>query len=197
VFTIAIDNASANNNAINYMRRVLNKSKGTFVEGEYLHMRCVAHVINLIVNEGLKEIDTSISRVRAAVKYIKSGTSRLVNFKKCAELAKVQSKAFLILDVCTRWNSTYLMLSAAEKYEKAFQRYYNEDPYYKLELEKDGVGVPKKSDWERVSKMAEFLERQSTQHLTTSSMRLQMFWSCCKTGAIVKIDCVKKWVRGC
>jgi tRNA 2-selenouridine synthase SelU len=89
------------------------------------------------------------------------------------------------------------MLSAAEKYEKAFQRYYNEDPYYKLELEKDGVGVPKKSDWERVSKMAEFLERQSTQHLTTSSMRLQMFWSCCKTGAIVKIDCVKKWVRGC
>jgi hypothetical protein len=57
VFTIAVDNANANNNAINYMRRVLNESKGTFAEGEYLHMRCVAHIINLIVNEGLKEID--------------------------------------------------------------------------------------------------------------------------------------------
>jgi hypothetical protein len=158
VFTIVVDNASANNNAINYMRRVLNESKGTFAEGDYLHMRCVAHIINLIVTEGLKEIDTSVSRVRAAVKYIKSGTSRLVNFKKCAELAKVQSKAFLNLDVCTRWNSTYLMLSAAEKYEKAFQRYYDEDPYYKLELENEGPGVPVKSDWEKFRKMADFLE---------------------------------------
>jgi SLT domain-containing protein len=72
VFTIAVDNAGANNNAINYMRRVLNESKGTFVEGD-LHMRCVAHIINLIVNEGLKEIDRSVSHVCAAVKYIKSG----------------------------------------------------------------------------------------------------------------------------
>jgi hypothetical protein len=132
------------------MRRVLNESKGTFAKGEYLHMRCVAHIINLTVTEGLKEIGTSISCVSSAVKYIKSGTSRLVNFKKCAESAKVQSKAFLNLDVCTRWNSTYLMLSVAEKYEKAFQWYCDEDPYYKLELEKDGVGVPEKSDRESV-----------------------------------------------
>lgn len=158
VFTITVDNASANNNAINYMRRVLNESKGTFAEGDYLHMRCVAHIINLIVTEGLKEIDTSVARVRAAVKYIKGGTSRLVNFKKCAELAKVQTKAFLNLDVCTRWNSTYLMLNAAQKYEKAFQRYSDEDPYYRLELENDGPGVPVKSDWEKVRKMSEFLE---------------------------------------
>ena len=71
-------------------------------------MRCAAHIINLIVGDGLKEIDISIQRVRAAVKFIRCGTSRLVKFKKCAELAKVQSKAFLNLDICTRWNSTTL-----------------------------------------------------------------------------------------
>jgi hypothetical protein len=159
VFTITVDNASANNNAINYMRRVLNESKGSIAEGEYLHMRCVAHIINLIVTEGLKEIDVSVSRVRAAVKFIKTGTSRLVNFKKCAELAKVQTKAFLNLDVCTRWYSTYLMLNAAQKYEKAFQRYNDEDPYYVLELEGEGgPGVPVKSDWDKVRKMSDFLE---------------------------------------
>ncbi|BAF04054.2 Os01g0170400 [Oryza sativa Japonica Group] len=176
VFTITVDNASANNNAIKYMRRVLNESKGCVAEGEYIHMRCAAHIINLIVGDGLKEIGTSIQRVRAAVKFIRCGTSRLVKFKKCAELAKVQSKAFLNLDICTRWNSTYLMLNAAEKYQKAFERYSDEDPYYKLELEgENGPGVPTRADWEKARKMADFLEhfydltlRVSVQSRTTS-----------------------------
>lgn len=159
VLTITVDNASANNNAIKYMKRVLNESKGCIARGEYLHMRCVAHIINLIVTDGLKEIDKSISRVRAAVKFVKAGPSRLVKFKKCAELAKVQTKAFLTLDVCTRWNSTYLMLNIAQQYEKAFERYSDEDPYYRLDLEgENGLGVPEKSDWEKARKMAEFLE---------------------------------------
>ncbi|CAN6253526.1 unnamed protein product [Urochloa humidicola] len=173
VFTIAVDNASANNTAINYMRRVLNESKGIFAEGDYLHMRCTAHIINLIVTEGLKEIDTSVARVRAAVKYIKVGTSRLVNFKKCAELAKIESKAFLNLDVCTH---------AAQKYEKAFQRYSDEDPYYKLELKSEGPGVPEKSDWKKVRKMYDFLEHfyfltlrvSATKHPTSHTFFLEI-----------------------
>ena len=72
VFTITLDNASANNNAVKYMRRILNESKGCFAEGEYVHMRCAAHIVNLIVGDGLKEIGTSIQRVRAAVKDRKS-----------------------------------------------------------------------------------------------------------------------------
>lgn len=139
-------------------------------------MRCVAHIINLIVTEGLKEVDVSISRVRAAVKFVKSSPSRLVKFRKCAELAKVDSKAFLSLDVCTRWNSTYLMLANAIPYEKAFERYKSEDPYYQIDLEGEKMsGVPEKSDWEKAKKMAEFLEHfyeltlrvSATKHVTS------------------------------
>ena len=159
VFTIAVDNASVNNTAIKYMQRVLNESKGCVAEGEYLHMRCFAHIINLIVGDGLKEFDRSIAHVRAVVKYVRSGPSWLVKFKKCAELAKVQTKAFFNLDVCTRWNSTYLMLQTAQEYEKAFERYSDEDPYYSLELESEKApGVPIKSDWEKARKMAQFLK---------------------------------------
>ncbi|CAD6259402.1 unnamed protein product [Miscanthus lutarioriparius] len=156
VFTITVDDDSANNDAIKYMRRVLNESNGSIAKGEYLHMRCVAHIVNLIVSEGLKEIDRSVVRVRAAVKFVKGETSRLARFKKCAELAKVQTKAFLTVDVCTRWNSTCLMLNTAQQYEKAFEMYSDEDPYYKLDLndEKDGPGVPEKSDWDNARKMA-------------------------------------------
>lgn len=160
VFTITVDDDSANNDAIKYMQRVLNESNGCIAKGEYLHMRCVAHIVNLIVSEGLKEINRSVVRVRAAVKFVKGETSRLARFKKCAELAKVQTKAFLTVDVCTRWNSTYLMLNTAQQYEKAFEMYSDEDPYYKLDLndEKDGPGIPEKSDWDNARKMAEFLE---------------------------------------
>lgn len=38
VFTITVDNASANNNIVKYMRRVLNESKGCIAKGEYLHV---------------------------------------------------------------------------------------------------------------------------------------------------------------
>jgi hypothetical protein len=77
--------------------------------------RCVAHVINLIVRDGLKEVDISVKRVRGAIRYIKDGTSRLVKFKENAEEEGLNTKAFLKLDVPTRWNYTYLMLKAMKK----------------------------------------------------------------------------------
>ncbi|GKG24904.1 zinc finger BED domain-containing protein RICESLEEPER 2-like protein, partial [Tanacetum coccineum] len=47
----------------------------------------------------------------------------------------------LILDVPTRWNSTYLMLETAQNYERAFSRYHSEDRHYRDDLEKTGVPV--------------------------------------------------------
>uniref|UniRef100_J3LXK4 HAT C-terminal dimerisation domain-containing protein n=1 Tax=Oryza brachyantha TaxID=4533 RepID=J3LXK4_ORYBR len=161
VFTITVDNASANDGAVNYMRKVLNNSECSIAE----------------VTDGLKEVDVSITRIRAAVKYIKNSTSRLDKFKKYAELAKVDSEAFLRLDVCTRWNSTYLMLHSAIVYEKAFPRYDEEDPYYALELGGEkGLGVVEPKDWVSAKKMAEFLKHfyditlhvLATQHVTSN-----------------------------
>jgi hypothetical protein len=156
--TVTVDNASANDSGINYLRRQMNSLKTNIALGKYLHMRCAAHIINLIVQDGLKEVDISIKCVRAAVRFIKNGTSRLVKFKECVALEKVDMKAFLSLDVCTRWNSTYDMLKAACAYEKVFTRYAEEDPYYTIELISDkGPGVPDEHDWDNAKKMAGFL----------------------------------------
>jgi len=159
VFTITVDNASANNGAVSYIARILNKSKTSILEAMLLHMRCAAHIVNLIVQDGLKELDLSVKRVRAAVKFIKSSPARIAKFKKCAELEKVDTKAFLCLDVVTRWNSTYAMLKVAVAYEKVFERYAEDDPYYAIDLTADKQpGVPDSDDWARAAKMAEFLE---------------------------------------
>ena len=77
-------------------------------------MRCWAYILNLIVGEGLKEIDASVARVREVVRYVKSSPNRNQTFRNFMERLGMESKSLLCLDVPTRWNSTYLMLETAE-----------------------------------------------------------------------------------
>jgi len=37
----------------------------------FIHVRCCAHILNLVVHEDLKNIDDSIVRIRNMVKYVK------------------------------------------------------------------------------------------------------------------------------
>jgi hypothetical protein len=162
VMTITVDNATSNDCGIAYMKKEMIKAKTSIAEGKYLHMRCAAHIVNLIVSDGLKEVELSVKRVRAAVRYVKNSPTRIAKFKECAELEKVDTKAFLNLDVSTRWNSTYFMLQAAVSYEKVFARYTDEDPYFAIDLLSDigrekGLGVLEENDWDNARKMADFL----------------------------------------
>jgi hypothetical protein len=158
VMTVTVDNASANDTGIGYLRRHL--SGNNIANGKYLHMRCAAHIVNLIVHDGLKEVDLSVKRVRAAVRYIRNGGSRIVKFKEIVEEEKLTNKPFLKLDVPTRWNSTFLMLKAALVYEKVFTRLADEDMSYVIDLSegRDGFGHPDELDWQNAKKMADFLE---------------------------------------
>jgi hypothetical protein len=72
---------------------------------------------NKFNKDGLKEVDLSVKRIRAAVRYIGNGGSRIVKFKELIEEEKLTNKQFLKIDVPTRWNSTFLMLKAALVYE--------------------------------------------------------------------------------
>ena len=86
-------------------------------------MRCCVHILNLIVNSGLKEIDNFVIRIHAVVKYIRSSPSRLTSFKEYVERQNIEYKGHICLDVETRWNSTYLMLDIALKHRKAFEEF--------------------------------------------------------------------------
>ena len=44
-------------------------------------MSCIAHIINLIVWDGIKEYGVCINRIRNAVKYIKNSCARIQRFK--------------------------------------------------------------------------------------------------------------------
>jgi hypothetical protein len=151
IFTITVNNASSNDVAIEYMRRRLKDRDSTILGGEYLHMRCAAHILNLVVTEGLKELNDAITKIRNAVRYVRSSPARMARFKECVELERkfIQCKQMVCLDVPTRWNSTYLMLSIAEKYQRAFERMGDEDTQ---------LVVPEFLDWENARIFVTFLK---------------------------------------
>ncbi|PON83907.1 Ribonuclease H-like domain containing protein, partial [Trema orientale] len=55
LFVITVDNASPNSTAIDYiLKKFKPKKESIILNGEFLHLRCCAHIVNLIVGEGLK-----------------------------------------------------------------------------------------------------------------------------------------------
>ncbi|KAJ9565712.1 hypothetical protein OSB04_001678 [Centaurea solstitialis] len=112
VFTVIVDNASSNDGTIRFLKTML-KRPHAILDCKYLHLRCCAHIINLVVKDGLKEHFDSISRIRNVVRYVRSSPSRYGNF--VASVAKVKSncKRKPYLDCETRWNSAFLMLKTA------------------------------------------------------------------------------------
>ncbi|KAG6395288.1 hypothetical protein SASPL_145930 [Salvia splendens] len=127
-----MDNAKSNDVAIKQMMSTFNARNMLVANGQYFHLRCVAHIINLVVDDGLKQIGMAVVRVREAVKWIKGSSARSKSFKDIAKVCKVDTKKFLCQDVPTRWNSTYLMLEAALPYEPAMKLFNSVTPQFEL-----------------------------------------------------------------
>ncbi|KAJ8753935.1 hypothetical protein K2173_000189 [Erythroxylum novogranatense] len=69
MLTMTVDNASSNDTAIAYLKKRFSTRKNSVIRCEHFHVRCVAHIINLVVGDGLSEISSSIMRIRAAVRF--------------------------------------------------------------------------------------------------------------------------------
>ncbi|KAH0743313.1 hypothetical protein KY290_031306 [Solanum tuberosum] len=134
------------------------------MDGKHIHVRCMAHILNLIVQDDFKEIDPSIKRVRQMVKYVRSSSTRTRNFLKCVEMQNLECDKVLSLDVRTRWNSTYLMLDTAKKFEKTFERFDlydgNFNSFLAIDVCEDGsiAGSIQNKDWANVRNVTKFLE---------------------------------------
>ncbi|KAI3884104.1 hypothetical protein MKX03_027886 [Papaver bracteatum] len=123
VFTMTVDNINSNNETVAYLSKRVVGWKAAILGGEHMHLRCAAHILALVVKDGMDLYNESISRIQEAVKFIRGSGERLKKFRECCEQRKIDITKFLSLDCETRWNSTYHMLSAAEKYEEAFYQF--------------------------------------------------------------------------
>ena len=60
---------------------------------KFLHMRCCAHILNLIVQDRLKDIHESIAKVRNVVRYAKSSLKRFEKFLEAVKDSNILSKS--------------------------------------------------------------------------------------------------------
>jgi len=82
----------------------------------FSHYRCAAHVLNLGVKKGLTSISNSVIKIRKIMIMIKNSTRLCDSLRAFCSLKKVK---YLkpILDVETRWNSTYYMIKRFKELE--------------------------------------------------------------------------------
>ncbi|KAH0775067.1 hypothetical protein KY290_012204 [Solanum tuberosum] len=101
LFTVTLDNATANSAAITHLKARINDWKG------------------------LSEQNESISRVRLAMKYVKSSASRTDSFRSYVEKVKVDTRGLLSLDVETR-SGDPLLSNMAKHMEICFTKYWGD-----------------------------------------------------------------------
>ncbi|XP_018436185.1 zinc finger BED domain-containing protein RICESLEEPER 2-like [Raphanus sativus] len=140
VFCITVDNATANTSALRKFKSsfALLGNDAFVLHGDFMHLRCSAHIINLIVKEGLAAVDFNVSAIRKL------------------------TRGSLPLDCKTRWNSMYLMLSRAIEFRVAFNKMEAEDRLYNdhfLEFENGikRIGPPEIVDWNAIERLVWFL----------------------------------------
>ncbi|GKA33668.1 zinc finger BED domain-containing protein RICESLEEPER 2-like protein [Tanacetum coccineum] len=65
---ISVDNASENDSAIEFLRKTFAKKDNCLLNGKWIHIRCAAHILNLVVQDGIKSVDKAIENIRYADK---------------------------------------------------------------------------------------------------------------------------------
>ncbi|KAF7821847.1 zinc finger BED domain-containing protein RICESLEEPER 2-like [Senna tora] len=149
ISTLTLDNCTTNDVMVDLLCDRIPTSS-FILGGSLLYMRCCAHILNLIVKDGLSTIYDSIEKIRQSVAYWVAIPKREEKFEEtCRQLGKTYSRK-LALDCRTRWNSTYLMLASALPYQEVFKRLKQRESQYKC--------LPSDENWTMASEIGEKLE---------------------------------------
>ncbi|CAN0862810.1 Zinc finger BED domain-containing protein RICESLEEPER 2 [Linum grandiflorum] len=85
IWSITLDNASYNDVAVKHLKDTLLYLTKLPLGGDLFHVRCCAHIINIMVQYGLKEIEGTIQYVRESVKYVGASEIRVNLFSEIAK----------------------------------------------------------------------------------------------------------------
>ncbi|XP_021314613.1 zinc finger BED domain-containing protein RICESLEEPER 2 [Sorghum bicolor] len=144
--------------------------------GLFNNDRCAAHVINLIVKDGLQAIDGVINNIRESVKYIRGSQSRKEKFEDIIEELGIRCRSAPQIDVANRWNSTYDMIQSAMPFKDAFLELKVKDSNYTY--------CPSSQDWQRANAVCKLLKvfKKATKVVSgstypTSNLYFHQIWS--------------------
>lgn len=85
VCTIIVDNARNNDEAIRILKDDFGLKKALYVGRQILHVRCCAHIINLLVQDEISQIGDIMDCVMDDIKYLVASDARLKQFGEIAK----------------------------------------------------------------------------------------------------------------
>lgn len=150
ISSVVVDNCTTNDAMMGVLLPRFSEDS-LILKGRFLHMRCSAHILNLIVQDGLDVIGGGIERVRECVSFWVATPKRRELFENKVKAMKGEDSKKLTLDCKTRWNSTFLMLQSVLPYKDVFASIKRQSPRIKFTL-------PTNSDWEFVAIICEKLK---------------------------------------
>lgn len=112
-----------------------------------VHIRCIAHTLNVVVSKGFEEFDPLLLKVRNLVIQVKNSPKQWETFQRYCKEVDIQPMP-LLLDVATRWNSTFVMLERAIMLAPAITEYTERE---KLDFITEG-------EWENLKDLKTLLE---------------------------------------
>ncbi|KAG6508584.1 hypothetical protein ZIOFF_033958 [Zingiber officinale] len=175
ISTITVDNCSTNDSLINNVLHKLDHST-LMLGGTLFHMRCAAHILNLVVQDDLDVIAPSVEKIRESVAYWRASLKREQKFDDVARIVVHNMNVKkLVLDCKTRWNSTYLMLITAISFKDVFARLRFRDSSYKC--------FPTEEEWLLAEEVSQILKCVTSPNKVISSMvdrmlsKFEKYWS--------------------
>ncbi|CAH9107844.1 unnamed protein product, partial [Cuscuta europaea] len=152
VFSFTVDNASYNDTMIASLKKHLLRKNTLLLNGNFVHIRCSCHIINLLVQAGLKLIDDVVIKIRKTVTHLRHSMPKN---KKIYEIASttfnLNTTKKLRLDTPIRWNSTFTMLDRFLYFRDAIDSFVGKNvdlKWYRLTEE----------EWAKVSQLKKFLQ---------------------------------------
>ena len=136
--TLTLDNCTTNDAMVDIVLDKISPSL-LMLDGKVFHIRCCAHILNLVVRDGLEVIKDSIEKIRQSVAFWTASAKREEIFVEAVKQLKNPNTKCSELDCVTRWNSTYEMLNTALMYKDVFPRLKQRESMYKT--------VPTEEDW--------------------------------------------------
>ena len=130
VLSISLENATYNDVVEEYLQMRLDLP----LNSRLFRVRCCAHILNLIVQDGLHHFSTSIEKIKVMVCNINTHLAKYEIFRNCC-IRLSYAVRIIPIDIDHRCNSTYELLQVPCDYQKVLDLYYisvSENAYHCL-----------------------------------------------------------------
>ncbi|KAI6673199.1 hypothetical protein NL676_001105 [Syzygium grande] len=148
LFSMTFDGSSSDFFVLRIRDR-LSQNRFLYGNGQLFEVRCVATVLNRMVQDTLEALGEVIYKIRESIRYIKSSQAMLDTFNKLAQRESIETEKCLSLDNSSRWDSTYRMLEVALEYKSAFSLLREQDRLFTV--------CPSDVEWERAGAVTGYL----------------------------------------